>query len=392
MCATDLRELADRAGRDLEGASALDVLRWADEQFGSTWCVTSSMADAVVPHLASQVRPGVDVVFLDTGYHFAETIGTRDAVAATLPVTVRTITPEQTVAEQDASSARGCSSATPTSAAHCARLRRCAARSTATRPGRRGCAATRSPVASDDAARRVGRAPVDGEAQPDRRVDAARRRRVHRRERRPRESRCSSTGTGRSAARRARAGSSPARTLAPDAGRARRKRSAASTDVATLRARASELRRDRPDPRVRRRGRAGADPARTRADRRRRRRDGRRRGRRDRELAGVPYRRGRAVARDDQRRASRRHGEGRRAGRHGALSRARRRLRPYARPGSGSAASRRSGIRRRSARSSTSRSPTYPQVWAAGGIPHAVFPTTYDELLRLTGGRPAEVA
>ncbi|HEV7204387.1 MAG TPA: YbaK/EbsC family protein [Jatrophihabitans sp.] len=34
----------------------------------------------------------------------------------------------------------------------------------------------------------------------------------------------------------------------------------------------------------------------------------------------------------------------------------------------------------------------YPQVWAAGGIPHAVFPTTYDELLRLTGGRPADVA
>jgi phosphoadenosine phosphosulfate reductase len=102
MCATDLRELADRAGRDLEGASALDVLRWADDQFGSTWCVTSSMADAVVPHLAAQVRPGVDVVFLDTGYHFAETIGTRDAVAATLPVTVRTITPEHTVAEQDA--------------------------------------------------------------------------------------------------------------------------------------------------------------------------------------------------------------------------------------------------------------------------------------------------
>lgn len=34
----------------------------------------------------------------------------------------------------------------------------------------------------------------------------------------------------------------------------------------------------------------------------------------------------------------------------------------------------------------------YPQIWAAGGIPHAVFPTTYDELLRLTGGRAAEVA
>jgi phosphoadenosine phosphosulfate reductase len=61
------------------------------------------MADLVVPHLASRVRPGVDVVFLDTGYHFAETIGTRDAAAAVLPVTVRTITPRQTVEQQDAS-------------------------------------------------------------------------------------------------------------------------------------------------------------------------------------------------------------------------------------------------------------------------------------------------
>ncbi|HJX44417.1 MAG TPA: YbaK/EbsC family protein, partial [Geodermatophilus sp.] len=33
----------------------------------------------------------------------------------------------------------------------------------------------------------------------------------------------------------------------------------------------------------------------------------------------------------------------------------------------------------------------YEQVWAAAGHPSAVFPTTYDELLRLTGGTPAEV-
>ena len=33
----------------------------------------------------------------------------------------------------------------------------------------------------------------------------------------------------------------------------------------------------------------------------------------------------------------------------------------------------------------------YEQVWAAAGHPHTVFPTTYDELLRLTGGTPAEV-
>jgi prolyl-tRNA editing enzyme YbaK/EbsC (Cys-tRNA(Pro) deacylase) len=33
----------------------------------------------------------------------------------------------------------------------------------------------------------------------------------------------------------------------------------------------------------------------------------------------------------------------------------------------------------------------HEQVWAAAGHPHTVFPTTYDELIRLTGGTPAEV-
>ena len=80
------------------------------------------MADAVVPHLAARVRPGVDVLFLDTGYHFAETIGTRDAVAATLPVTVRTVTAaaERRGAGRRASG-RGSTSAIRTSAARCAR-------------------------------------------------------------------------------------------------------------------------------------------------------------------------------------------------------------------------------------------------------------------------------
>ena len=97
------RTLAEQAGRALDGASALEILSWADEQFGPSWAVASSMADAVVPSLAAKVRPGVDILFLDTGYHFAETIGTRDAVAATLPVNIRTLTAKQSVEEQDAS-------------------------------------------------------------------------------------------------------------------------------------------------------------------------------------------------------------------------------------------------------------------------------------------------
>jgi len=33
----------------------------------------------------------------------------------------------------------------------------------------------------------------------------------------------------------------------------------------------------------------------------------------------------------------------------------------------------------------------YDEVWAAGGHPHYVFPTTYDELLRITAGEAAEI-
>ncbi|WP_407562051.1 phosphoadenylyl-sulfate reductase [Streptomyces sp. 184] len=99
---TDTEALAERAGRELEDAPALEILRWAADTFGERFCVTSSMQDMVVAHLASRAMPGVDVLFLDTGYHFPETIGTRDAVAAVMDVNVVSLMPRQTVAEQDA--------------------------------------------------------------------------------------------------------------------------------------------------------------------------------------------------------------------------------------------------------------------------------------------------
>jgi len=98
----NLEELAARAGRDLEGGSATDVLRWADETFGSRFVIASSMADGVLAHLASKVASGIEVLFLDTGYHFAETLGTRDAVAQVYDVTVRTVLPVLTVGQQEA--------------------------------------------------------------------------------------------------------------------------------------------------------------------------------------------------------------------------------------------------------------------------------------------------
>ncbi len=97
----DLADLATNADRELQGASALEIMRWAYERFGGGLVVTSSLADTVMIHLAEQVAPGIDVIFLDTGYHFVETIGTRDAVKLVHNVNLISVTPEQTVAEQD---------------------------------------------------------------------------------------------------------------------------------------------------------------------------------------------------------------------------------------------------------------------------------------------------
>ena len=97
-----MKALAEQAGRDLEGATPQEILRWAVDTFGSRFALSSSMGDGVLASLVAGVASGVDVIFLDTGYHFAETIGTRDAVDQVYDVRVRTMLPLLTVAQQDA--------------------------------------------------------------------------------------------------------------------------------------------------------------------------------------------------------------------------------------------------------------------------------------------------
>lgn len=101
MTESELRELAERGAAELADASAAELLEWTETHFAGRYVVASNMQDAVLIDLAAKIRPGVDVLFLDTGYHFAETVGTRDAVEAVYDVTVVNVTPEHTVAEQD---------------------------------------------------------------------------------------------------------------------------------------------------------------------------------------------------------------------------------------------------------------------------------------------------
>ena len=101
MTRRDLKTLAELAGAELEGAHPVEVLRWAGETFGERFAITSSMGDAVLTSLAAEAIPGVPVIFLDTGYHFPQTLATRDRVAGELPVQVVTVKPQLTVAEQN---------------------------------------------------------------------------------------------------------------------------------------------------------------------------------------------------------------------------------------------------------------------------------------------------
>ncbi|GAA4551119.1 phosphoadenylyl-sulfate reductase [Amycolatopsis samaneae] len=104
MTATaDYRTLAERAAKELADATADEALRWTAETFGDDFIVASNMQDAVLIDLATRVKSDVDVLFLETGYHFAETLGTRDAVQTVYPgVKIVNAQAEQSVAEQDA--------------------------------------------------------------------------------------------------------------------------------------------------------------------------------------------------------------------------------------------------------------------------------------------------
>ena len=96
-----LQAVARYATAGLEGADAAEVIRWAADSFAGRVVSTQAMANTTMAHLISVHAPEIPVVFLDTGYHFPETLATRDDLAARTNINLITIKPFQSVAEQD---------------------------------------------------------------------------------------------------------------------------------------------------------------------------------------------------------------------------------------------------------------------------------------------------
>ncbi len=78
-----------------ERAPAEEIVGWAVETFGDGLCLTTSLTDAVLLDLAARVAPGIEVIFLDTQYHFAETLATLDVVRQRYPVRLNVRRPDR---------------------------------------------------------------------------------------------------------------------------------------------------------------------------------------------------------------------------------------------------------------------------------------------------------
>ncbi len=82
----------DELDAEFEDLSASKVIQWAVDAFGPHLCLTASMTDAVLIDLAVQVDPAIEVVFIDTGYHFPETLETVERVRRHYGLNLRLMT------------------------------------------------------------------------------------------------------------------------------------------------------------------------------------------------------------------------------------------------------------------------------------------------------------
>jgi phosphoadenosine phosphosulfate reductase len=82
--------------RALSTQGAAAAVRWAVGAFGlDGLCLTASMTDAVLIDVATKVAPAIEVVFLDTGAHFPETLATAEAVRRRYGLNLRVVKLQQ---------------------------------------------------------------------------------------------------------------------------------------------------------------------------------------------------------------------------------------------------------------------------------------------------------
>ena len=97
------QDLVERFAEKLFNATATDIMDWAAEYAPGRLAVTMSMENTVLAELAAKANLDADLLFIDTGFHFLETLETADAVEKRYPqLPLKRITPLLSPTEQDA--------------------------------------------------------------------------------------------------------------------------------------------------------------------------------------------------------------------------------------------------------------------------------------------------
>jgi len=65
-----------KINKELEEKTPQEILRWAINEFSPEVCVSTSFGStsAVLLHMATQIKPDIRILFLETGFHFPETL------------------------------------------------------------------------------------------------------------------------------------------------------------------------------------------------------------------------------------------------------------------------------------------------------------------------------
>lgn len=105
---SDLADELGGADARLETAPAGKIVEWAVDRFGKDLVLAASFQDVVLIDLAVAVDPGVEVVFLDTGSHFEETLQFVDEVRARYGLNLTVTFPGPEAAEWPCGASRCC--------------------------------------------------------------------------------------------------------------------------------------------------------------------------------------------------------------------------------------------------------------------------------------------
>ena len=93
------RAEVDALNARFETAHPTEIIEWAVDTFGTGLCLTTSFADTLLVNLSLAVNPDIEVVFLDTGFHFAETLDVMRRAMVRYEMNLRVERPGETAAD-----------------------------------------------------------------------------------------------------------------------------------------------------------------------------------------------------------------------------------------------------------------------------------------------------